>query len=216
MAEQNHHELIESAEQRRCNDDARRAVVDYLRGLGVGKSTADGAWIKVRFALDRYADNGDARNAEQTKIHIDEIARAAKNLVAAIEKAPAAAWDHLAAETARIIHRSQFEADVRIVWDSAQDALGKLKRNGKPVSAKVELVDQLAMIWFRATDKLPSASGEGSLDAPRSEFGRFVKVVVTTLRAAGFEKGFADLIVGAARRYKKRNPHRVAKPSQKI
>jgi hypothetical protein len=211
--------FLQAAEQGRREEGARAAVIAHLCSLGVDESVADGAWIAVRFALGRYSDQVSApRDAEHTKIRIEEIARAAASLVEAIEKAPDVAWDHLAAETTRIVHRSRFEADVRMVRDSATDALGRLKPNGRPAGAKAALVDKLAMIWRRATGETPGKSGDGTFDAPRSHFGRFVKVVVVSTIAdpSDFRKGFAELIVSAAGRYKKRNPARVSKAIPKI
>jgi hypothetical protein len=118
----------------------------------------------------------------------------------------------------RIGPRSQFSANVRVVRDSADDALARLKRNGRPTSARAALVDELAVIWRRATGEMPGGSGAGDFDDPHSDFGRFVKVVVVaaTARPSDFKNGFAELIVSAADRYKKRNQAQVAKASEKI
>jgi hypothetical protein len=192
------------------------AVITYLCSLGADESTAATAWIAVQLAVGRYSDLVNAgRATEQTKIHINAIAHAAGHLVKAIEKAPGGAWDHLAGEATRTITRSQFEADVRMVRDSAKDALDKLRSNGRPTSARVALVDELAVIWSRATGKMPTASGEGSFGAPRSHFGQFVALAASA-KPGDFEDGFANLLVNAVTRYKKRNPKRVAKPSERI
>jgi hypothetical protein len=208
-------DFLQAAEQRRREDGARSAVVSYLRSLDVDESTADGAWIAVRFALTRYADRvSAAARAGRTKDNIEAIKRAADLLIKEICKSDAA-WDHLAAEMTRDVHRSQFEAEVCHVRESARAALGKLKRNGRPTSAKTELVDELAVIWRRATGKTPGESGVGTFDAPRSQFGKFVVRAVPAV-AGDFKDGFAELIVRAARRYKERNPPRVSEASPKI
>jgi hypothetical protein len=208
-------EFLQAAEQRRREDVARAGVADHLRSLGVDESTADGAWIAVRFALTRYADRvSAAARAGRTKDNIEAIKRAADFLIKEVCKSDAA-WDHLAAEMTRDVHRSQFEAEVCHVRESARAALGKLKLNGRPPSAKTELVDELAVIWRRATGKTPSASGNGTFAAPRSPFGRFVALAVSDV-PSDFKKGFAELIVRAARGYKKRNFPRVSKAGPKI
>jgi hypothetical protein len=208
-------DFLQAAEQRRREDGARAAVVSYLRSLDVDESTADGAWIAVRFALTRYADNVTAAaRAARTKDNIEAIKRAADRLIKEICKSDAA-WDHLAAEMTRDVHRSQFEAQVCHVRESARAALAQLKRNGRPTGAKTELVDELAVIWRCATGKTPSASGNGTFAAPRSPFGTFVALAVSDV-PGDFKKGFAELIVRAARGYKERNPPRVSEAGPKI
>jgi hypothetical protein len=163
-----------------------------------------------------YPSRGQSERARagRTKDNIEAIKRAADLLIKEICKSDAA-WDHLAAEMTRDVTRSQFEAEVCHVRESARAALGKLKPNGKPPGAKAALVDELAVIWRRATGETPAASGAGAFDAPRSQFGKFVARAVSAV-AGDFEDGFAELIVSAARKYKKRNPPRVSKASPEI
>jgi hypothetical protein len=177
-------EFLQAADQRRREDEGRAAVVDYLCSLGVDESVASGAWIAVQLAVGRHAEKIAEQHAEKTakargkgikkiyddkaaKDNLEEIERAAERLVEAIEKSSDYAWNQLATEATRIIRRSAFEADVRMVRDSAADALGRLKLNGKPVGAKAALVDELAMIWRRATGKMPDKS-EGQHSTSRT------------------------------------------------
>jgi hypothetical protein len=225
-------EFLQAADQRRREDEGRAAVVDYLCSLGVDESVASVAWIAVQLAVGRHAEKIAEQHAEKTakargkgikkiyddkaaKDNLEEIERAAERLVEAIEKSSDYAWNQLATEATRIIRRSAFEADVRMVRDSAADALGRLKLNGKPVGAKAALVDELAMIWRRATGKMPDKSGGATLNKPYFQFGKFVARAVSTV-AGDFEKGFSDLVRSAADRHDKRNPERVGKPRRTI
>jgi hypothetical protein len=222
-------EFLLAGEQRRHEDGARVAVITYLRSLGVDESAAAGAWIAVSLAVGRRAELIAEEHAakvaarrgksikktyddEIVKGQLEQIGALVDAAVKAVEKASDYSWDHLAAEMTRFMPRAQFVADARQVRDSANYALSKLKRNGRPSSAKNALVDELAMIWRRATGKPPTASGEGTFDAPRSHFGKFVALAVTAV-AGDFEDGFTDLLVNAVARHKKRNPKRVAKAS---
>jgi hypothetical protein len=106
---------------------------------------------------------------------------------------PSSAWRD------RIGPRASFAADVRMVRDAANDALSLLKR---PATAKAALVRELAIIWGRATRKLPSASGRGNFAAPRSAFGRFVTIVVAA-DADEFRTGLSDLLRTEVNQYRK-------------
>jgi hypothetical protein len=204
--------LRRAAEQRRREDGAKHAIIAQLHALGVNEATANEAWTAVLLAVGRHARTYDNQTV---KGQLEDIIARTNAAVKAVEKASSDAWDHLAAEMTRVIPSAQFVADARQVRDSAREALAKLKRPGKPSTAKAALVDELAIIWSRATGKMPTASGEGSFGAPRSHFGQFVAFAVSA-EPGDFKAGFADLLVNAVTRYKKRNPERVAKPSERI
>ena len=71
----------------------------------------------------------------------------------------------------------------------------EIRRMGGRRRIKRALVDELAVLWHAATGKKPSASGDGSFDAPRTDFGRFVRDCVRMLpEYVEFRYGFPDLI----------------------
>lgn len=170
----------------------------------------------------------DAQGDKSAKGHAAKIARAAAALAAAIEASPDTLWNALEEVYAtdergivcdadarnalrlkaqwreRIGPAASFAANVRIVRDAADEALARLKVSGRPAEPKSVLVDELAVIWRRATGRPPTASGAGELDSPHSRFGEFVRRAVSG-HEDEFRGGFADLLKHGVARYRPRN-----------
>jgi hypothetical protein len=162
------------------------------------------------------------------KIYAEKIARAANALVKAIESADDGDWSRLEFAHAhpivdsklpreapfyipaggadalwhdRIGPRMSFAADARIVRDAATDALQMLKGRGRPAGAKAALVDELSVIYWRATGKAPTAAGEACWEQPISQFGQFVRCTVA-VKERDFCTGFAELLTAAVKRFR--------------
>jgi hypothetical protein len=213
--------------------------IDYLVARGVDESRAKQAWLAAKLALSRYTCQVAPLtrfDVEAEKIHAQEIADAARRFADALDGSSDILWRRLADTHAtnpggitsdadvtnaeRLYEnwdsrlgrqRANFAANVRLVSHAAQETVQRLKKPGRPVGEISGLLDELAVIWRRATGRAPTGSSAGDFERPRSYFGEFVSLCLSTLPASHrFENGFADMIRRAAKRYCARNPARVA------
>ena len=166
-------------------DEIARAAAKLVEAV---HGASDACWAQLEFAHDNPLAEAGSLPTEAGYVTKDGDDASPLKLVPA--------WRE------RVGPRANFEADVRRVRDAARGALKKLKQSGRPAGAKAALVDELAMIWWRATDKPPTTSGAGDFEAPSSQFGEFVKCVVGS--DPDFIRGFGELLTAAGRRIRQK------------